>query len=101
MNSEEIARERKTPYEPGLRPDVYARDPQPPEDRRGPSPGDRQSFIPSAFDASFQGSSLSSIRPDLELTVTGTVVCVNEAHRWYRVRYQTPDGGVHHECFKY
>lgn len=32
--------------------------------------------------------------------VTGTVVLVNEAHRWARYAYETPQG-TRHECFKF
>ena len=66
-----------------------------------PQVGDSWTFVPASSDASFQGSSLTSIRPDLILTVTGTVVYVNTLHRWYRVRYQTPDGSEQFECFKF
>lgn len=31
--------------------------------------------------------------------VTGTVIYINEAHRWFRVRYVTPAGITYHECF--
>lgn len=37
---------------------------------------------------------------DLTITVTGEIVQVNEARRWYRVRYKTPQG-ERHECFKF
>lgn len=36
----------------------------------------------------------------LRVEVTGTVVQVHEEHRWYRARYDTPQG-VQHETFKF
>ena len=45
--------------------------------------------------------SLLTLRADIKLEVTGTVDYVNAAHRWYRVRYETPEGGVQHESFKF
>ena len=59
-------------------------------------------FIPTPFAAQFIGNSLLSIKPDLDREVTGTVVYINRAHRWCRVRYQSP--GVRecgYECFKF
>lgn len=37
---------------------------------------------------------------ELSVEVTGTVVQVNEAHRWYRAAYETPQG-TRYECFKF
>ena len=34
------------------------------------------------------------------LYVTGKVVQINEARRWFRVEYQSGSGTLH-ECFKY
>lgn len=68
---------------------------------RAPEIGDRKTFVPAPFDASFQGFRLTTIRSETELTVTGAVVYVNEAHRWYRVRYETPLGGAQFESFKF
>lgn len=33
--------------------------------------------------------------------VTGTVVYINEAHRYYRVQYERGPGCIGFECFKY
>lgn len=66
-----------------------------------PEVGDSKTFVPSSFMADHQGTSLSSIRPDTVITVTGTVVYVNALHRWYRVRYETPGGSLQHESFKF
>ena len=38
--------------------------------------------------------------PPQSLYITGTVVQVHEAHRWFRVRYECGSGTLH-ECFKY
>lgn len=56
--------------------------------------------MPSSFLTENGGVSLLSIRPDLEYQVTGTVVYINEAHRWCRVRYETAKG-TDFECFKF
>lgn len=37
----------------------------------------------------------------LRQKVTGTVVQVHEAHRWYRVRYNLNARCIGHECFKF
>lgn len=33
--------------------------------------------------------------------ITGTVIQVNEEHRWYRVEYTMPDGSIVRECFPF
>lgn len=33
--------------------------------------------------------------------VTGTIIEINEAHRWYRVAYPLGAAGTGHECFKF
>ena len=33
--------------------------------------------------------------------VTGTIIEINEAHRWYRVAYPLGACGTGHECFKF
>ena len=33
--------------------------------------------------------------------VTGTIIEINEAHRWFRVAYPLGAAGTGHECFKY
>ena len=55
--------------------------------------GDKVRFIPSA------NTDHSSGFPEvLAVEVEGTVVQVNEAHRWYRVRCELQNGFVFHEC---
>ena len=65
-----------------------------------PEVGDRKTFRPTAFELD-HAMSLLTLRADIQLEVTGTVDYVNAAHRWYRVRYETPRGGIQHECFKF
>lgn len=56
--------------------------------------GDKVRFRPAANEDKSAGF------PDvLAVEVTGTVVMVNEAHGWYRARYELPSGGVSYECF--
>ena len=57
--------------------------------------GDRFRFKPSAYSAG-----VSPFGSDLDVEVLGTVERVHEAHRWYRVSYDTPQG-VQHETFKF
>ena len=57
--------------------------------------GDKIRFVPGAnLDKS---SGFSDV---LGQKVTGTVVQVNEAHRWARAAYETPQG-TRYECFKF
>ena len=65
-----------------------------------PEVGDQKVFRPTAFELD-HAMSLLTLRADIQLEVTGTVDYVNAAHRWYRVRYETPAGGVQHESFKF
>ena len=65
-----------------------------------PEVGDQKVFRPTPFEIE-HAMSLLTLRADIQLEVTGTVDYVNAAHRWYRVRYETPEGGVQHECFKF
>ena len=65
-----------------------------------PEVGDRKTWIPAAFEGEHQ-QGLRSLRPDAEAQVTGTVVYVNQAHRWYRVRFDLPGGVPAFECFKF
>ena len=65
-----------------------------------PEVGDQKVFRPTPFEIE-HAMSLLTLRADIQLEVTGTVDYVNAAHRWYRVRYETPAGGVQHECFKF
>ena len=67
----------------------------------GPEPehGEKKRFLPCAWsDAGVGGLARNETLRQIERerSVTGTVVYVNRAHRWYRVRYP---GGA--ECFKY
>ena len=65
-----------------------------------PEIGDRKTWIPAAFEAEHQ-QGLRSLRSDAEAEVTGTVVYVNHAHRWYRVMFELPGGVPAFECFTY
>lgn len=67
---------------------------------RLPALGDRKTFVPASFEGEHQ-QGLTAIRPNAENRVTGTVVYVNEVHRWYRVRFELPGGVPAFECFKY
>ena len=62
--------------------------------------GDTMTFIPSAFVADCAGMKLDSLRPEMDLRVTGTVDYVNAEHHYVRVAYETAYG-LQHECFKY
>ena len=42
-----------------------------------------------------------SLLYETELKVTGTVIQVNEEHRWYRVRFVLANGTTLHETFKF
>ena len=57
--------------------------------------GDTFRFKPSAYT-----ESTAYYGPALDVQVAGTVVRIHEAHRWYRVSYDTPQG-VQHETFKF
>ena len=57
--------------------------------------GDKFRFIPSC-----NAENTNGFGEILRVDVTGTVVQVHEAHRWYRAKYDTPQG-VQHETFKY
>lgn len=74
--------------------------PEPAPVVRPPNLGDQRTFVPAAFEGEHQ-QGLRSIRPEADATVTGTVIYVNEAHRWYRVRFELPDGVPAFECFKF
>ncbi len=66
---------------------------------RVPELGETRSFVPAAFTDWTTERALPSLR-DRGLTVTGTVVLVNEAHRWCRVEYEL-GCEKHFECFKF
>lgn len=57
--------------------------------------GDKFRFIPSC-----NAENTNGFGEILRVDVTGTVVQVHEAHRWYRASYDTPQG-VQHETFKF
>ncbi len=101
MTRQQLNEERKTPYAPGTQPNVYTAEPGPePGLRWIPEIGDRRTFVPAAFEGEHQ-QGLRSIRPDADAKVTGTVISINEAHRWCRVRFELPGGVPAFECFKY
>lgn len=60
--------------------------------------GDPYSFKPWAW---FENPQQYSLHADSVPTVTGTIVYINEAHRYFRVRYCTESGCIGHECFKF
>ena len=64
-----------------------------------PEIGEMRSFVPAAFTDWTTLKALPSLRGK-GLTVTGTVVLVNEAHRWCRVEYEL-GCEKHFECFKF
>ena len=60
--------------------------------------GDKVRFLPGCnqdHSAGFDGA--------LRREVTGTVIQVHAAHRWYRVKFKLNDkpGCIGHECFKF
>ena len=57
--------------------------------------GDRFRFKPAPYVDSPKGFGAM-----LDVKVLGTVTQIHEAHRWYRVSYETPCG-VQYECFKF
>lgn len=76
-------------------------DPEPPAAPAWwPEIGDRKTFVPAAFEGEHQ-LGLTAIRPSAENRVTGTVVYINEAHRWCRIRFELPGGIPAFECFKF
>ena len=73
--------------------------PDPPQ-AEPPEPGSRLTFTP-APNVGNMGS--GDIQGVLHRPVTGTVVQIHRAHRWYRVAYQMGDkpGCIGYECFKF
>ena len=65
-----------------------------------PDIGDRKTFVPAAFEGEHQ-QSISTVRPGTDPRVTGEVVQINAAKRWFRVRWTQPDGSAAYECFKF
>ena len=57
--------------------------------------GDPKRFKPAAY-----ATGVAGFGADLDVYVTGTVVQIHEEHRWYRVRYTTPQGAAY-ETFKF
>lgn len=74
--------------------------PPPPPEVQPPEIGSRMTFHPCA-NLGNMGS--GDIQGMLHRPVTGTVVQIHAAHRWYRVAYQMGDkpGCIGYECFKY
>ena len=64
-------------------------------------PGDRMTFTPAIFTEESCGMKLTTLRPYIKLTVTGTVDYINREHHWVRVAWKTAAGDIQHECFKY
>lgn len=62
--------------------------------------GDEKTFIPTAYAQGDSGTEASKKRIERD-KVTGTIIQVNQKHRWYRVAYQTEFYGIQHECFKF
>ena len=57
--------------------------------------GDKVRFKPAAFYRTRDDPVY-----DIPVEVTGTVVQIHEAHRWYRAQYSMP-GCIGHETFKF
>ena len=57
--------------------------------------GDIVSFVPACC-----GQATAGFVGELNRTVSGPVVQISDAHRWYRVAYETAQG-TRYECFKY
>ena len=63
-----------------------------------PRLGDKYSFTPEAFIGEREG--VAPGRVPIPRRVTGKVVCINDAHRWFRVAYEV-HGYRLSECFKF
>lgn len=59
--------------------------------------GDKLSFFPTIYSATSGYAANSDYHQPV---FVGTVVSINEAHRFYRVEYPMP-GCIGHECFKF
>ena len=57
--------------------------------------GDRFRFKPAPYMDSLKGFGTM-----LDVQMTGTVVQIHEDHRWYRARYESPQG-TRYETFKF
>lgn len=60
--------------------------------------GDPYSFKPWAW---FETPQAYSLHAESVPTVKGTIVYINEPHRYFRVEYRTASGCIGHECFKF
>ena len=49
----------------------------------------------------FENPQLYSLHASSVPTVEGTIVYINEPHRYFRVEYRTTAGCIGHECFKF
>lgn len=63
---------------------------------KAPEVGDKVKFTPAAYLGKTDG-----FCEYLDIEVTGEIVQVNEARRWYRVRYEVRPGCIRFETFKY
>ena len=61
-----------------------------------PEVGGKVKFTPAAYLGKTDG-----FCEYLDIEVTGEIVQVNEARRWYRVRYEVRPGCIRFETFKY
>lgn len=73
-------------------------------DMTRPRIGDEMTFTPFAWDklASLSGGNPFAMFGPVEIRVktTGVVEYINRRHGWFRVRYESTDGTVCHECFR-
>lgn len=64
--------------------------------------GDKVRFTPAPFEACRENIKNGPGGKPLNTRVTGEIVRIHRAHRWFRVRYQmAPDTPVYFECFKF
>lgn len=67
-----------------------------------PEVGDKIKFIPTAYIDPGGGNGTQAFKEaKMRSVVEGTVVEVNEKHRWYRLAYQPEYDRLQHECFKF
>ena len=62
--------------------------------------GDKVTFTPTAVHAENNGQDSTRLHNEKN-RVTGVVIAVNRAHRWFRVQYKPKYDRAQHECFKY
>ena len=60
--------------------------------------GDKITFMPTAWTVLATEKARDTF--GVATKVTGTIVQINEEHRWYRVRYEVA-GTIQHETFKF